>query len=195
MKKLKKRDFKKLALMGITGGAMLASQASVAHEINHNSMDNLFAGGGCSGKSGCNHGNISYRDMPHSCAAQQPSYYTETPAPRPSSSCASRSSCAGQSGQTAYYPQQQQMQQNRGYTQWEIADAPRTQGQMTEAELLSQLNEKGKADYRALVDTYGKEGKDLALKLASQDSYTDKNLAVKAAAMKMAEKRKSSSPR
>lgn len=99
--------------------------------------------------------------------------------------------------------------QNNGYSQWEtggyISDNNKTtqtrttttqqestmqqnkgsHKMMTETELLSQLNEDGKKTYNSL-DTAGKA---LALKMASQDTFKDKNLAVKAAALKMSEKR------
>lgn len=53
---MKKFDFKKLALMGITGGVMMAGQASAGNEeavsTNENLM-NLLAGNGCGGNHGC----------------------------------------------------------------------------------------------------------------------------------------------
>jgi len=52
---------------------------------------------------------------------------------------------------------------------------------MTESQLLNSLNPQGKAIYASL----NPEGKTLALQLASQDSYKDKNLAVKEAQRRM----------
>jgi hypothetical protein len=57
------------------------------------------------------------------------------------------------------------------------------QAPLSEQELMSQLSAQGKAAFQSLTA----EGKALALKLANE--YEDKNLAVKAAAAKMAEKR------
>lgn len=52
---------------------------------------------------------------------------------------------------------------------------------MTEGQLLNSLNPQGKAIYTSL----NPEGKALALQLAAQDSYKDKNLAVKEAQRRM----------
>ncbi|MGZ3632711.1 MAG: hypothetical protein ACXVAJ_00050 [Parachlamydiaceae bacterium] len=57
------------------------------------------------------------------------------------------------------------------------------QAPLSEQELMNQLSAQGKATFQSLTA----EGKALALKLANE--YEDKNLAVKAAAAKMAEKR------
>lgn len=96
--------------------------------------------------------------------------------------------------------------QNNNWSQWETADNAKTmqnkpsmmqdsgsmmqekrgsQKQMTEDELLSQLNEDGKRTFNSLDAA----GKALAIKMASLDTFKDKNLAVKAAALKMSEKR------
>lgn len=53
---MKKFDFKKLALMGITGGVMMAGQASAGNEETVSTNDNLMnllAGNGCGGNHGC----------------------------------------------------------------------------------------------------------------------------------------------
>lgn len=55
---------------------------------------------------------------------------------------------------------------------------------MTESQLLNALNPQGKAMYQSLDS----EGKALALQLASQDTYRDKNLAVKEAQRRMSDK-------
>jgi hypothetical protein len=54
-------------------------------------------------------------------------------------------------------------------------------GSLTEADLLKQLNSQGRAIYQSLDD----QGKALALKLANQDTYKDKNQAVKEAQRQM----------
>lgn len=56
-----------------------------------------------------------------------------------------------------------------------------------ETKLLGALNPQGKAIYLSLDS----EGKSLAIQLASQDSYRDKNLAVKEAQRRMNERRAS----
>lgn len=56
---------------------------------------------------------------------------------------------------------------------------------LTEAQLLGMLSPQGKAIYLSLDP----EGKALAIQLASQDSYRDKNLAVKEAQRRMNERR------
>jgi hypothetical protein len=56
---------------------------------------------------------------------------------------------------------------------------------LTEAQLLGMLNPQGKAIYQSLDP----ETKALAIQLASQDSYRDKNLAVKEAQRRMNERR------
>lgn len=56
---------------------------------------------------------------------------------------------------------------------------------LTEAQLLSKLSAQGKAIYQSLDS----EGKALAIQLASQDSYQDKNLAIKEAQRRMNDRR------
>lgn len=56
---------------------------------------------------------------------------------------------------------------------------------LTEAELLQQLSPQGKAIYNSL----DAEGKAMALQLASQDTYRDKNVAVKEALKRINERR------
>ena len=52
MKKLKKCDFKKLALMGMAGGTLLASQGNAAQMADNGDYSNMLAMG-CSSRSGC----------------------------------------------------------------------------------------------------------------------------------------------
>lgn len=60
---------------------------------------------------------------------------------------------------------------------------------LTEADLLRQLNAQGRAIYLSL----DRDGRQLALQLASQNTYTDKNQAVKEAQKKVNEMRGSTS--
>lgn len=179
---------------------------------------------------GCNSASVpQYYQPSHGCnASSSPQYYQNS---QPSQGCNAPSVSQGQfnsqqrqsqpSSQPA--PLQTQEAYNKVYTQWETsgftADAGKlsTQRSMSESELLSQLNDQGKAAYQALDSS----GKALALKLANQDckghneckglnscktedhscagkgscagtaksNFKDKNLAVKVAAVKMAEKR------
>jgi len=57
---------------------------------------------------------------------------------------------------------------------------------LTEAQLIGMLNPQGEAIYLSL----DAQGKALAIQLASQDSYRDKNLAVKEAQRRMNERRR-----
>lgn len=67
----------------------------------------------------------------------------------------------------------------------ELADnAMTTTPKMTEKDLMEKLSPEGKTIYQGL----DAEGKALALKLANDSTYKDKNDAVKAAAKKMADK-------
>jgi hypothetical protein len=60
-----------------------------------------------------------------------------------------------------------------------------TSANLTEAQLLGMLSPQGRAIYQSLDP----EGKALAIQLASQDSYRDKNLAVKEAQRRMNERK------
>lgn len=181
-----------------------------------------------SGQYNPNSGGYNYQSQPQ--YQNQPQYqYQVQPMTPPSSGCGAASSSQGMS-QPA--PQQIPPAQSSMISQWETsgytADNAKNDGQgqgqqgstkqkMTESELLSQLNEQGKATYQRLDAA----GKALALKLANQSckgqneckglnscknsehscagkgscagtadaNFKDKNLAVKVAAMKMAEKR------
>lgn len=87
MKKLKKHDFKKLALMGIAGGTTLATQLAAQSTENTTSSQMLAlsgCGGGCGGK-------VSARG-----ARNQPpaTYYYDTQSP--SQGCQGMTSCSGQ---------------------------------------------------------------------------------------------------
>lgn len=153
--------------------------------------------------------------------APQSQYYQPS---QPSQGCGAPSASQGQAQPAA----PSAANQRGAYTQWETesytADASKpatAQRSLTESELLSQLNDQGKAAYQSLDSS----GKALALKLANQDckghneckgmnscktedhacagkgscagtaktNFKDKNLAVKVAALKMAEKRANAS--
>lgn len=265
----KKTDLKKLALMGITGGVMLASSASASQPINSENINQLLAAG-CGGRSGCS--SIAYQPhgcggqssttrqshgcggqapiayQPHGCGGQSPVAYQPhgcQSAPQyanpgwnqqPSHSCNAQTQpshgcnshgCATKSApvtpndqgqiqpqngnipkpnqpinQPLNQPLNPQQQSTRGYSQWEsngqTADLGKnssSRGQATlesipgESDLLSQLNEEGKAVYRGL----DRSGKEAAIKLASQTTspgpFRDKNEAVKVAAQRLAEQR------
>jgi hypothetical protein len=62
---------------------------------------------------------------------------------------------------------------------------PMSSGTLTEAQLLDLLTPQGKSIYLSLDP----EGKKLAIQLASQDSYKDKNLAVKEAQRRLNDRR------
>lgn len=200
----KKSDFKKLALMGITGGIMFASSASASQAVNLDSSTQMLAAG-CGGKSGCaNKGSVAYQ--PHSgCGNMQPQTQflndpnqnqgqPEQPAP---SNGQGQPSSQGGYFQPATGNGQGQPQAYNGYSQWEtnsnisannkMANEKMTIAQESvpgENQLLSQLNDEGKAVYRGLDPA----GKAYAIELVNNQK-TAPNEAVKLAAQKMAEKR------
>lgn len=109
MKKPSKCDFKKLALLGITGGTMLASQA-IATDLNNYSQLLAFNGcgggahgscGGSKGVGGSGGGQQAYRNVPASNY-----YYTD--GSQPQAHCNSPSHCSSnqwQSSQPGQYYQ------------------------------------------------------------------------------------------
>jgi hypothetical protein len=164
--------------------------------------------------------NVYHPSMSGGYSANQPSSGCGSIMPQnyQASSSQPTQGCGGASptkGQTSSQPMANADQNT--YTQWETADNAKSMMQgsknsmqqdsmmqddssrqqqnqqnkkmMTESELMSQLNEEGKRTYNNLDAA----GKALALKMASQDTFRDKNLAVKAAALKMSEKRQTSS--
>lgn len=203
-----KSNFKKLALMGMAGGMLLSSQTQISAGEGLETST-LLAAGHCGGKNGCGGSNRGYQGS--SCGAAKSSCgASKNSCGASKNSCgASRNSCGGRSNSNTA-DAQDSYQQKRGSGRI-----------MTENELMSQLNEDGKATYRSLDS----EGKALALKLASQDCkgkndckglnscrtdehscagqgscrgtskgpFSDKNNAVKLASKKMAEKRASMS--
>lgn len=83
MKKFTKSDFKKMALMGIAGGTMLASQTPATVDAASADYSNALAAHGCQSRQGCQsvppEGNLqAYRNVPHQYSNQY--YYDNTPA-------------------------------------------------------------------------------------------------------------------
>lgn len=108
MKKLKKQDFKKLALMGMAGGALLASEVSAGQgqgpsDNNGRSTTVAMSCSSCSAGKGLQ----AYRDAPNS----QQQYYNQM------ASCSNMNPPQGQGYPQAY------RQQNNTYTQWETTDS------------------------------------------------------------------------
>jgi len=126
MKKMKKQDFKKLALLGLAGSTALTTQAVAATSSETINPSQILASGGCQGRSGCNrpalNGYQAYRDAPsqgqqqqnQQQQQQQNQQWQSTQSTQPQSGCSSQpqqqptqtsASCGGQSpsrGQTAY---------------------------------------------------------------------------------------------
>lgn len=158
---MEKSKLKKIAIMGMASGMMLAAPAIVSAEGAQ------LAGGCGAGKCGGQRPNQTPTSR-SSCGGQ-----------RPSSSCGGQQrpshSCGGAASRN--YTADADMMDQR-------AMAP-SMTMMSETELLKSLNAEGKATYQSL----DAQGKALALKLASSDTYKDKNQAVKEAAKKAAERR------
>lgn len=174
---MNKSNFKKLALMGMVGGALVATQApaEAAEGITTNVQLAGHSCSSCANKSrpatnanGCaSKGGCANKTAPNAngCASK-------------SSGCANKSSGCANRGN------------GRGYTadaSTEMKDAT-ARRIWTESELLNHLNDSGKAAYRNLTP----EGKALALKLASTEQFHDKNEAVKAAERQTAGSNKNS---
>ena len=138
MKKLKKQDFKKLALLGLASGTAMAAQA-VATEQTNNIIDSsqTLAFNGCGGGR-CGGHYQAYRNTPQNnyyydnsgagtngCNGAAPSQGTVQPA-QPTSGCHNTSASQGQSPtaynqRSSYYYNQQQTQ-----PQTSCASAPQT---------------------------------------------------------------------
>jgi len=214
-----KSNFKKLALMGMAGGMLFASQTPVDANISDSGIT-LAAGCGGAGK-GCGgqqpknftadaNDSIQMQTQGytnHGCGGQQPRNYNPAPQGYISQGCG---------GQRPSYPQQQPswgpqqaymdpsaqqqqpqwQQQSQPTQQWQrdqqfsnqpmmgrdqqmLGTQTTMQGakEIPESELLPQLDKNGKDAYQRL-NTYGKQ---LARQFAAQNTYRDKNEAVKAA--------------
>lgn len=108
MKKLKKRDFKKLALLGIAGGTTLATQAVATDNLDYDSSQ-LLAYAACGGETGSCHSRGgsgsnggSFYQAYRSAPAQQEYYYTDdaypymySDNPVPMHSCNTPNGCNG----------------------------------------------------------------------------------------------------
>jgi hypothetical protein len=196
---MKKVDYKKLALLGITGGLLMASQAITADVV-----EGKIAGKGIVLAGGCGDGK---------CGGFNPTRHTlgdDSKAPKPTSPTTAPeipSTLPNQKGEVADNAAAGKIATN----------VPR--GHMSEADLVKSIN----ADSRDTYNSLSPEGKALALELANQAckghnsckglnscktannscagqggckgqsscAFKDKNQAVKVAAMKMASKRAS----
>lgn len=176
---MKQSKFKKLALMGVVGGALLA-QSSVGAAVVVNNMNlagHSCGSGSCGAKTQPSPSQGSCAGSKNGCANKASGCANKT-----THSCANKTNangCGNKSG-------------GRGYTAdatTEMKDAT-ARRIWTESELLNNnhLSESGKAAYRNLTP----EGKALALKLASTDQYKDKNDAVKEAERQTAGSNKNS---
>lgn len=171
-----KSNFKKLALMGMVGGVLVANQVPV--EGNEGvSMGASMSAHGC-GNGSCG------GSKPHASNGSGQSSLGggscgSKPQPNPQPSNAGQGNLGG--GSCGSKPQSNAQK----YTADASTDAKYASSNkaMNETELFNQLNEHGKQQYRGL----DAEGKALALKLASQTQ--DKNQAVNEAAQQMALKR------
>ncbi|MBA3956959.1 MAG: hypothetical protein H0X51_00995 [Parachlamydiaceae bacterium] len=189
---MSKPNFKKVALMGMASGMLLASQTLAAHSGSGTTV----AAGSCGSKCGGSNRSTNTRD------------YTGPTSHGCGGASSNSTGCGGHN-------------RNGGNTRNYTADEPTvistTKKAMTESELRAQLN----AETKTVFDNLSPEGKALALKLANQDCkgrndckglgacntsdhscagkngcrgtspapFKDKNIAVKVAAKRMEEKR------
>lgn len=169
----KKSKLKKLALMGMASGAMIAT--TLPGSANASSATYLAAscgagcggggfqpGAGCNGQKqpgggGCNGYRPGCNNYKNGCNGNQPR-----------SGCNSSTQQRGRYNTADADTMPRQQMHNKMHTS------------MSESELLSKLSPEGTRMYQNLSP----EGKELARKLAAQDMFKDKNEAVKAAAKK-----------
>jgi hypothetical protein len=159
-----KSNFKKMALMGMAGGMLLASQAPATVEAGEEISGTYLASNGCHG--GCS-AQSGRRMQQGGCSAM---------GGQRSSGCSARQSgCSSSSRQSGC-----SARQNR-YTADADQDASMQQSQgrriMTESDLQNQLSSDTKAQFRQLSP----EAKATALRLAVQSGDADS--AVRQAAM------------
>jgi hypothetical protein len=191
---MKKRDLKKLALMGITGGIIVASQSPLSANQPNTAPGTMLAGG-C-GSHGCS--NTAYNERGYS-QDYYSSYPQEDYRPQGQSGCQSRSnqgntqysSCSSRSSGQGYYQNSHGCSassnsqgyyqssngcgasSNRGnrYTadndmQTPVTAQPvETSMPQTEDQFKAKLSPVGKADF----DKLSQSGKDKAVKMASHD--------------------------
>lgn len=193
---MKKVNYKKLALLGITGGLLMASQVIVAADIAMSGQGTMLAGGCGGGKcGGFNPTRNASTDDVKTSTPSSPTAAPQVPQTLPN-----------QKGQIA----------ENTVIKKEISTSSH-KGTMSEADLIKSINQ----DSRDTFNSLSPEGKALALELANQAckgqnsckglnscktatnscagqggckgqsscAFKDKNQAVKVAAMKMATKR------
>lgn len=157
-----KKDLAKIALTAL----ILASATPVMGHADVEVQGIVLAAGcpahGCGGKSSSSNNN-SYYD---------PSMYNQT----------SRDVGNQQSGMTDY---KNGNGMENDYRDRPAMSNPNSSTNLTEVQLLGMLNPQGRAIYLS----FDPETKALAIQLASQDSYRDKNLAIKEAQRRMNERR------
>lgn len=169
-----KADLAKIALAAL----ILASTTPVNAQADMQANGIFLAGGGCAA---------------HGCPGAKNSSSNSTHSDNYGSNNESNSN----GSQNYYQPQDSYVRPdnrpnefNRSFNQAafndfnQVATATPSSTQMTEAQLLVALNAQGRAIYLSLDS----EGKALALQMANQDSYRDKNLAVKEAQRRMNER-------
>jgi len=193
---MKKIDYKKLALLGITGGILMASQVIVAADVAMSGQGTMLAGGCGGGKcGGFNPTRNSNTDDMKAPAPSSPTSAPQVPQTLPNQK--------GQLAENAIIQKDPSLSSHKG--------------SMNEADLNKSLNHNSRDTFNSLSP----EGKALALQLANQAckgqnsckglnscktannscagqggckgqsscAFKDKNQAVKVAAMKMASKR------
>lgn len=76
---MKKNDFKKMALLGMTGGMLLSSQTPVSAQVADSSgiiLAHSCGSGSCNNKRSCGGQNQQSQPATHSCAQHNPNRYT-----------------------------------------------------------------------------------------------------------------------
>jgi hypothetical protein len=162
-----KADLAKIALAAL----ILASTASVNAQVDMQSNGIYLAGGGCAAhgcpaaknSSNANPDNYGSNQEARGQFNNQQNYY------QPQDAYSRPDNRPNEFNRNPYHATFNDFNQ--------VANATPSSTQLTEAQLLVALNAQGRAIYLSL----DAEGKALALQLANQDSYRDKNLAVKEA--------------
>lgn len=166
---MKKRDLKKLALLGLTGGVMLTTQGTVEAEIASSPSDGiLFAAGGC-GANKCSGEGRPMTNKRSGCGAQNKIAGCGASTPIRSNSCNASGNIAGCGASSNKSHACGSIAGCGSSCHAVIAEAEKSvdmsSGQlMTESQLMSQLNNEGKRIYNSLSP----EGKAMAIKLASR---------------------------
>lgn len=220
--KVSKYDLKKLASLGLASGLMMAAapvQADTAGQLSGTYLAHSCGGGGgsghqCGGQSAQNQGSQNQWQNQNRQTPRQNSC-NATANRSTSQSCNSKNGCGGTqnySNVPYYNPNNNSIADNDA--------APKANAAMSESDFMSQLNAQSKATFQSMSpegkalamklaqqECKGKntckglnsckgKGNDCAgkggCKGTSSDKFKDKNLAVKVAAMKMAEKREGS---